>query len=930
MVQYLWVNLDGGETRISANAPAGPDWHHVCFVYTSDDPALVTSTIASLARWIITSGSHAVPASGVVATDVLITVMGSDEVVGWWENHLKTIKFPYVRVHRTGNILQISYDMKSDQRGRQIECPKDQWVKVDKETAKMDTPHGMVSPPVGKPGKGGAMTPSPVPGGPGGPGGPGPGPPAPGPDNGGPPDAPLPFPPSAGEGVPSEGGEPVANGNGQPGEGGENGEGGQPSGEGEGSQPCPSCSGSGEGQDGGEGGEGSGEGGEGGEGQGSGEGDPSGEGQPSEGGEGGEGSGEGQGDSPGECEECGGSGEIPAPTAEPPQAPEKDNSLENVFGEQPTLPEDKTKEKAKSAGEKQAREDFNEKAAQRSEDCEALADDTAESVADNESVLDTIDTCEDCCNIGNPNNPEDNANMQRAKDATQEQIDEISEDVPSGMEGMSPEDAKEQLQDRLDDITMGPEPSESRQKANECTEKAQESMNQEAGDDAEGAQDSLGEACDALGEALEAADTRQDYSDVQKAAEKTAKAASVLVDDETTDLVNDVIQEADQQQKELKYGIEDEDGIWKDPETGDRLEWNTPEEAQEVIDDAKEDHPEQDWDETKVVPLSDPIADAMDKADMGDLDQSDTNVEEAFREGYEEETDRLEDGQLLCTIINLNGTYAKSEWPDVYKSVATWIEITDKAAMMVTMMTGQEPEHKRTNRVKVEDYIGLYQNPITIKTDNKGNWNPESIPSWLDESFGLGSIVTVIQDLGNYVVVRPPSAPETRVDSVLLPKSTLDCYQIEEEEEFEPQEFDPDIGLSPQERRKRRAEQDMKRRAREVGQRISSDPNLETRVDFRTGEVRQFTGAELLEGAAGRTFLKTSFATIKGREYAITLPGLLDLSDDVSLVSTILETSSEGYPLKVEVDLQLLGYINQMGRPLKVKSEGETVVVAYR
>ena len=41
------------------------------------------------------------------------------------------------------------------------------------------------------------------------------------------------------------------------------------------------------------------------------------------------------------------------------------------------------------------------------------------------------------------------------------------------------------------------------------------------------------------------------------------------------------------------------------------------------------------------------------------------------------------------------------------------------------MMMGQEPEHKRTDRVKVTEYLGLYKDPVVIDYPD-----PNDLDNW--------------------------------------------------------------------------------------------------------------------------------------------------------------------------------------------------------
>ena len=363
-------------------------------------------------------------------------------------------------------------------------------------------------------------------------------------------------------------------------------------------------------------------------------------------------------------------------------------------------------------------------------------------------------------------------------------------------------------------------------------------------------------------------------------------------------------------------------------------------EAQFVIDSLDEGNFE-------VSPLGNPIDEAMNRADMGDLDQSRGDIQEAFEEAYTEEMQRLENMQVICTIVNLDGTYAKSEWPELYESVATWLELGGDPQVILQMMSGQEPEHKRTDRVKVTDYLGLYKDPVVIDypdPNDLDNWKPvgvgdttskgEVVSPWLDTGFDIGTVVTVSQDFGgDYVVIIPPSNPNTFVGGLLLPKLTLDCYQpVAEgggEVPWDPSEV-VDTSLTPKEKAKQAAKEKAKKRS--LSQTLSTDRRLETRVDLISGEVKQFTGDQLAAGEAGFTFVKTRLIKMGQNVYPVAIPGVIDYCDVKNIAYTILESSPEGYPIKLECAASLKPLLEQMGKPLKLSSgkTNDTVVISYR
>ena len=345
-------------------------------------------------------------------------------------------------------------------------------------------------------------------------------------------------------------------------------------------------------------------------------------------------------------------------------------------------------------------------------------------------------------------------------------------------------------------------------------------------------------------------------------------------------------------------------------------------------------------------PLGNPIDDAMNRADMGDLNLDSEDIKDAFEDAYTEEMERLDHLQVICTIVNLDGTYAKSEWPELYTSVATWLELGGDPQVMMQMMSGQEPEHKRTDRVKVTDYLGLYKNPVVIDFPDPTDltkWNPlgvgdttskgELVRTWLDKSFDVGTVVTVSQDFGSdYVVVLPPSSPDTFVGGLLIPKLTLDCYQPVAEQQnvvTSPNQI-MDTSRSANDIAKEKAKE--KAKLRSLSQSLSTDRHLETRVDLLTGEIRQFNGNQLAAGEAGFTFVKTRLIKMGLNVYPVALPGVIDYCDDKGISYSILDTGSTGLPTKLEVSATLKPLLEQMGKPLKLSSgaTNDMVVISYR
>ena len=155
---------------------------------------------------------------------------------------------------------------------------------------------------------------------------------------------------------------------------------------------------------------------------------------------------------------------------------------------------------------------------------------------------------------------------------------------------------------------------------------------------------------------------------------------------------------------------------------------------------------------------------------------------------------------------------------------------------------------------------------------------------------------------------------------LLLPKLTLDCYQpVAEgggEVPWDPSEV-VDTSLTPKEKAKQAAKEKAKKRS--LSQTLSTDRRLETRVDLISGEVKQFTGDQLAAGEAGFTFVKTRLIKMGQNIYPVAIPGVIDYCDVKNITYTILESSPEGYPIKLEVCCLSKAIIGTNGQTIKVK-----------
>ena len=601
-----------------------------------------------------------------------------------------------------------------------------------------------------------------------------------------------------------------------------------------------------------------------------------------------------------------------------------------MTGNLPQTQQDKEQEQARDAARDQAKKDHDKQSDSRSQECSDLSD-LAKQEAQDGNYNEAMDALDDCCQTGNPNNPRDNGSMESAKEAVRDAINDSE----------LTNDQKQAASEQIDNMQKGPTASESQQSSTQAKNDAQEANSQASQDNAEGANDAMENAIDNLNNAIDTADNREDWASIKDAAEAGRQAAEVMQDDDTADAMNDIAMAADQELNEQKWGIIDKDTGEFISDAGQPLQFDSSAEAQKVVDETLSDQ------NVEVAPLGNPIDEAMTQADMGDLDQSREDIKEAFEEAYEDELQRLENLLTICTIVNLDGNYAKAEWPELYESVSTWLELGGDPNVMMQMMSGQEPEHKRTDRVKVTDYLGLYKNPVVIDypdPNDMDNWQPvgvgqqtskgETVKPWLSPSFDVGSVVTVSQDFGtDYVVVIPPQDSNTLVGALLIPKLTLDCYQPEPEDATQGQ-FSPsdtiDTSITAAERAKETERQKAKQRS--LSQSLSTDRRLETRVDLVSGEVKQFTGQQLAAGEAGFTFVKTRLIKMGKNIYPVAIPGVIDYCDAKQITYTVIESSAAGFPIKIEVSARLKPLVQQMGQPLKLSSgtDNDKVVISYR
>ena len=154
------------------------------------------------------------------------------------------------------------------------------------------------------------------------------------------------------------------------------------------------------------------------------------------------------------------------------------------------------------AANQQAAEDFAKQQAECSDKCEECAD-MAEEAKDKRQVEDAIEAAKAAQEVGNPRSKQDNDNMDRAKDAAHDAIEEAWD------EGRITEDQAQALHDDVD----SPTPSNQSE-----AQKLAEQARQEANQAFDGDEDALTQAAETAQQAADEVGNRNDAGSVQSAA----------------------------------------------------------------------------------------------------------------------------------------------------------------------------------------------------------------------------------------------------------------------------------------------------------------------------------------------------------------------------------------------------------------------------
>ena len=723
---------------------------------------------------------------------------------------------------------------------------------------------------------------------------------------------PSPSPPSLGGSSGSSGGSSSGGGDGGQGSGsGDDSGSGDGNSDGQGGE-CGSCDGSGmsgngdggsdQGNENGDGqGQGQGQGQGEGSGEGSGEGDSDGQGEGSGSGEGQGDGGEGQGSGESDvCGDCGGTGEetpVNAPPSEDSKSPVQEKASE------------------------QAQKDFGAQQEERSEKCQAAADE-AEKQAQAGNPEEATDSACEAKECGNPNSQKDQDNMNRAQDAANDAIDKAES------QGELSANQAQELREQLNEAQSSNQ-SDAQKMASEARQMAQEAQeNQDS--------NKLQDAADKAQEAADQVDNHSDAASVSRSAGDIADIADSMGEEDISEDMQNLAEEMSQRSNDRRWGIKDQDtGEFLTDDQGKPIEYADQEDAQKDIDQL-------DNDALSAEPLPNRLDDAFNEAnDDNSMDPYDNEVRQEFNDEYEKTMDELAEGQI-CTVINLDGVFNPQH--EVFQ------ELIDYATLMNPMLGGMM---KQAKAVPVQIAVKREKDPIHLEvidlTDLDAdeakakqeevtslhpsaqiwgmdtNTKPPELPKWiaftwnlpgtLDNSFGINSQVRVLEEFNDWVKVRPLTNSS---GFMALLKSNLDCYPQETTEKTEIEELMdlPTMPTSPQELQKVLDEARLKRqRLKRQQQEVSSDAMVSVRVNILTGERKSFTKDDLLQGQGGR-----GWVTLQKQEDVFNdLLGLISLLDENGITYSILDQKVG--PTKIKTDSAGLNMAIKLGKPLKIRDD---------
>jgi hypothetical protein len=605
--------------------------------------------------------------------------------------------------------------------------------------------------------------------------------------------------------------------------------------------------------------------------------------------------------------------------------------------------EDKRIAAAKRAGEKAAREQHAKDLESNSQDCKEAADKAEEArdaASESESLEENIQeankavaAAKESKQLADPRNKEDRDNAKRAADAAREAIDEaLTEAASDNPDNLG--EIMDELEDLDSQVTELEQPKKWEPKVSQCQGHAQQAQDladraseRYADDELE---DAAGDADDSYEEAKKSREScdldkvrdRQAALDAAKAAEQALRDSENLIDD------------AEEKIEEMMAQQDDPDllnppakwGIWSIDESDfvPGAEYNSEKEASDAIDSMY-------GNQSKYQPrlLPDPAKEAAEKAaDEGEIDPDNPGEEEGFCEGFEEEMDRLSEGKEPCIITNLEGVTTD---PDAIEQFMAFVQLFGIPLPPI-------------KELPIKDYVFMHLHPKGIEfgdnydeDDEKGDpndWSVVDVPAWIPEDFGPGFEVEVVSDDSiDAVVTSEAKAPISElipnaVWSLKLKKGNLSCF-----EEAPPDFTDSILGHDPQPSELSKVMSEAKKQPvkSNVGKvKLSKwDPNQKVMVNWDTGEVKQFTQAEMLDGSAGPEWEETRFITLSelGIQVVAAIPGAIEILKSLNFTDYI-----EVSPVMLEINNPTPQISDLMGRladPLIVNDQGNKITLEY-
>lgn len=605
--------------------------------------------------------------------------------------------------------------------------------------------------------------------------------------------------------------------------------------------------------------------------------------------------------------------------------------------------EDKRIAAAKRAGEKAAREQHAKDLETNSKNCKEAADkaEEARDAASNSQSLEenlqeankAVAAAKEAKQLADPRNKEDRDNAKRAAEAARQAIDEAASEAASD----NPDNLDE-IMDELEDldsqVTELEQPKKWEPKVSQCQGHAQQAKDLADKASEEYADDDLEDAAVHADDSYEEAKKSRESCDLDKVRDRQAAIDAAKAAEEALRDSENLIDDAEKKIEEMMDQQNDPDllnppakwGIWSIDESDfvPGAEYNSEQEASDAIDAMY-------GNQSKYQPrlLPDPAKEAAEKAaDEGEIDPDNPGEEEGFCCGFEEEMDRLSEGKEPCIVTNLEGVTTD---PDAIEQFMAFVQLLGIPLPPI-------------KELPIKDYVFMHLHPKGIEfgenyheDDEEGDpndWSVIDVPAWIPEDFGPGFEVEVVSDDSlDAVVTSEARAPISElipnaVWSLKLKKGNLSCY-----EEPAPEEVDSLLGNPSDQKPLSKVISDAKKQPvkSNVGKVTLSkwDPNQEVLVNWETGEVKQFTQAEMLAGSAGPEWEATRFITIPelGLQVVAAIPGAIEI-----LKSLNFTDYSEVSPVLLQINNptpEISDYMGRLSDPLMVNDGGNQITLEY-